>query len=544
MDSRKRDEILTEAVAFYRANDYLSIRKVAKLFKVSHVTLSRRISRQCGSLFDRNVNNARLSPDQETALIQYVNELHHIGVPLRVKAIEHTANSLLAMSHSTQDEPPRVGEHWVTRFLDRHPEIKKMKQKAIELDLLQAANDRQSFTKFYEAYKEQIDKYHITPSHIWNMDEMGLRVGVGRGKWVVVPAEISTKSRHFDNVASFGDTEHSTLIECISVAGKVINPLIILKGKVVQQRWFNNIPKQGQNYLIGVSDTAYSNEIIAYQWIQHFARLTKPRSALTYRLLLLDGHDSHITWEFAQYCYSQRIKLMRLPPHSTHITQPLDVGIFQVWKHYHSEQIDELVRQGIGEFTRQDFLGSIKVIRQLTFKEKVIRSAFRKTGYIPYSPQIILHQLPPEIEQNSQQEEPSNHSDNIPSSPYAEPFETPKSYRVVKKQSKWLRNHQTHSNFTLNLAKFTSVTLSNHLLTQQLVNFSWNSYRIQSQKKRDSSSAKWAQKGGVVYAVDIADTYICVEEVIETFMIKYLNTDQKIWWLCMHTMVLPQMRLK
>jgi Tc5 transposase DNA-binding domain len=142
--------LLSEAVAFYRDNDHLSIRKIAQLFKFSHATLSRRIAGTIGSLFERKATNSRLTEDQESALIQYIYELHNIGVPLRVKAIEHAANSILAIANSSTNAlpppPPPVGEHWVTRFLERHDEIKKMKQKAIELDRKQAANDRESIT--------------------------------------------------------------------------------------------------------------------------------------------------------------------------------------------------------------------------------------------------------------------------------------------------------------------------------------------------------------------------------------------------------------
>ena len=274
---------------------------------------------------------------------------------------------------------------------------------------------------------------------------MGLRVGIGRGKWVVVPVHISTKSRHFNNIASLGDTEHATLLEAISATGEAIDPLIVVKGKVVQRRWFQNLPKEGRNYIIAVSETAYSNEVIAYQWIQHFERLTRPPNPSTFRLLLLNGHDSHVTYEFAQYCYAKRIKLLRLPPHSTHFTQPLDIGIFQVWKHYHSEQVDELVRQRIGEFTRQDFLAGVESIRQRNFTKNVIRSAFRKTGYLPYNPALVLAQLPPEISQNPQALVVTTHNNEPPSSPCAEPFQTPKNYRVIKKQVKCLENNHTHT---------------------------------------------------------------------------------------------------
>jgi len=52
-------------------------------------------------------------------------------------------------------------------------------------------------------------------------------------------------------------------------------------------------------------------------------------SALGYtRLLIMDGHTSHVSWQFFDYCLEHNIIPLCLPPHSTHLLQPLDVGLF------------------------------------------------------------------------------------------------------------------------------------------------------------------------------------------------------------------------
>jgi len=49
-------------------------------------------------------------------------------------------------------------------------------------------------------------------------------------------------------------------------------------------------------------------------------------------LLRYDGHNSHILAEFVGYCLQSLIKLILLPPHSSHLLQPLDVGVFSPLK--------------------------------------------------------------------------------------------------------------------------------------------------------------------------------------------------------------------
>ena len=46
------------------------------------------------------------------------------------------------------------------------------------------------------------------------------------------------------------------------------------------------------------------------------------------RLLLVDGHSSHVNLAFLDYATSNRVVVLVLPPHSTHRLQPLDLGLF------------------------------------------------------------------------------------------------------------------------------------------------------------------------------------------------------------------------
>jgi len=64
------------------------------------------------------------------------------------------------------------------------------------------------------------------------------------------------------------------------------------------------------------------------------------------RLLILDGHGSHISFEFIHYCIESSIHLICLPGHSTHLLQPLDVGLFSRYPHYYGLAVDNHIRSG------------------------------------------------------------------------------------------------------------------------------------------------------------------------------------------------------
>ena len=43
---------------------------------------------------------------------------------------------------------------------------------------------------------------------------------------------------------------------------------------------------------------------------------------------------------FAEYYLGNKILLFYLPPHATHHLQPLDIGVFSLYKHYYSIEVD------------------------------------------------------------------------------------------------------------------------------------------------------------------------------------------------------------
>ena len=79
-----------------------------------------------------------------------------------------------------------------------------------------------------------------------------------------------------------------------------------------------------------VLGSGWSNNRLSPAWLQQvFDRFTKAKARRRYRLLLVDGHSSHLTVEFLEYCHRHKILLGVYPPHSTHTLQRLDVVMFK-----------------------------------------------------------------------------------------------------------------------------------------------------------------------------------------------------------------------
>jgi hypothetical protein len=58
----------------------------------------------------------------------------------------------------------------------------------------------------------------------------------------------------------------------------------------------------------------------------------------------VDGHGSHLTYEFLQYAHNARIVIVGLPSHTTDFLQPLDRVIFRVLQRFYAQAVDERAR--------------------------------------------------------------------------------------------------------------------------------------------------------------------------------------------------------
>ena len=56
---------------------------------------------------------------------------------------------------------------------------------------------------------------------------------------------------------------------------------------------------------------------------------------------IFDGHYSHISLELIKLARDNNIHLLCLPPNTTHILQPLDVGLFAVLKKHQHKVLKE-----------------------------------------------------------------------------------------------------------------------------------------------------------------------------------------------------------
>ena len=141
------------------------------------------------------------------------------------------------------------------------------------------------------------------------------------------------KSRRILGASQDGSREFISLIAAICIDGSHIPPALIYKGKShdLQDTWLDDFDHSKETAYFASSEKGWSSDTLGIHWLQHvFDRATREKAGRNRRLLIVDGHNSHINLKFIDYADRNRILLAVLPPHSTHRLQPLDVGLVTI----------------------------------------------------------------------------------------------------------------------------------------------------------------------------------------------------------------------
>jgi hypothetical protein len=82
-----------------------------------------------------------------------------------------------------------------------------------------------------------------------------------------------------------------------------------------------------------------------------------------------------------------------MPPHSSHLLQPHDVGCFSPLKRAYSREVESLIRHHINLITKLEFLPAFKIAFDHSFTSANICSAFRGAGLVLLQPDAVLSKL-------------------------------------------------------------------------------------------------------------------------------------------------------
>jgi hypothetical protein len=292
------------------------------------------------------------------------------------------ANKLLAERGTSE-----VGKNWPENFVRRTPELKTRFNRKYDRQRA-LCEDPKVIAPWFELVRNTKAKYGILDEDIYNFDETGHQMGIISTGVVVTGSE----RRNRPKAIQPGDREWATVIQGINACGWAIPPFIILAGMYHLSAWYegDDIPL---DWPISVSDNGWTTNELGIEWLKHFNKHTKNRSVGKYRLLIQDGHESHLSQGFKDICKENNIITLCMPPHASHLLQPLDVGCFGPQKKAYGRQIESLVRNHIHHITKLEFLPAFKAAFYNSITKDNICASFRGTGLVPFNPEAVLLKL-------------------------------------------------------------------------------------------------------------------------------------------------------
>ena len=153
---------------------------------------------------------------------------------------------------------------------------------------------------------------------VYNVDKTGVSIVHKQGK---VLAQLG--QHHVYSITSAEKGKTHTIMLCVSGAGQVLPSMMVYprKQKVPDHLKSGCVP----DTLFANSENGWINSELFLEWFKFFlSSITSTRPVI----LIQDGHASHISIPLIELAQKNNVHLLCLPTHTTHILQPLDVGVF------------------------------------------------------------------------------------------------------------------------------------------------------------------------------------------------------------------------
>ena len=139
--------------------------------------------------------------------------------------------------------------------------------------------------------------------------------------------------------------------------------------------------------VMGMQQNAWMTRWLFESWISHFLEYLKAGLGIDHsnrHLLILDGHNSHVTLEVVKISMESGLDIVSLPFHTNHALQPLDVACFKPFKTTFRRCRDLWsLENNKKEVGKQDLCEWTSRALRAALTPNNIRAGFRSTGIWP-----------------------------------------------------------------------------------------------------------------------------------------------------------------
>lgn len=320
--------------------------------------------------------------EDERNLADYLKILEKWGFGLSRNEVFHAVQRFVINSKlQTPFKNGRPSEDWFLAFKQRH-KLSIKKPQSVEY-ARKKMTDPFYINEYFQLLQKTLEKLDLfdKPHLIWNLDETSTCTDPSKTKVV------GEKGKPSSRITGGSGKENVTWLAAASAAGTKAPPLIIFKGLNVWNSW---IPNPEDTY----PETAYAASPKGWMTSEIFANYFEKSliPAIGEKrpvLVIYDGHATHVSEKVVSLARSNDITILKLPAHTSHLLQPLDLAVFKSFKTRWDQCLVSWQRKHPGQrIPKKEF----SVLLGKVWKElppTVIANGFRKGGIVPFNSKII-----------------------------------------------------------------------------------------------------------------------------------------------------------
>ena len=324
-----------------------------------------------------------LSHDEGALLVSIIQARAEAGFPMdKSKLRDLIAECLPNVGKESYFSHGRPGQDWYNNFMHRwRSELSVRKPELLTLSRALACN-KAVVDAWFSILGNKLTQLGLRdhPSQIFNCDESGLCTNLGMSK-------IITKrgSKNPVQVIPGSGKEQFTVLALANASGIHYPPFVVFTGKNLYDVWMSGGPKGA---LYGTSENGWMDTNLFASWFkQGFIKWTAglPRPLL----LIYDGHMSHISLEVVDVAIKNQVHLLCLPPHCSHLLQPLDVGVFKPLKDQWRKLVKDWYKESRMKTIDKGQFSKLLAKLYTMLKPQSAVSGFAKCGIYPFDPSVI-----------------------------------------------------------------------------------------------------------------------------------------------------------
>jgi hypothetical protein len=330
-----------------------SLREASRLYNVPLETLRRRVNGLV-AVDCRPGPRTVLSEEEEIKLAKYLIQMSEMGYGLTREGVMGLAYSIVQKTkrpHPFQNGS--AGRAWFEGFMRRNPNLTIRSPQPLSY-CSAASGNKDTIADFFGKLGSLYGKLNLLSKamQVFNCDETGVTIVFKPNK---VIAELGKRNVYAVSAAERGKTH--TVLSCVSAAGFIVPPMIIYPRKTC-------VPdklKDGAfpNTLFKNSESGWINSELFVEWFNEMTR-------------------------------ENGVCLLCLPAHTSHIFQPLDVGVFKSFKSNFNKSCSNYMKQNPGRVITTEILASmVGQAFPSSFTPVNILSGFRKTGIYLFNPSSV-----------------------------------------------------------------------------------------------------------------------------------------------------------